>query len=356
VTIVRVQGRTPVPVYVRVYVGVSGLLAMLSLFGALMAGVAADALLTGRPENDADPDDLPEESEDSLADGNLLDDIETGVPVSDDIPDPVDAPVKLEGGDTVDKLSGLGGDDWIKGHGGSDLIDGRAGADWIEADAGNDAVWAGEGDDSIWGGEGNDSVWGDAGNDVLAGGAGMDSLAGCEGDDSLTGGAGNDTVLGGAGDDWQAGNDGDDWLAGGMGNDSLVGNKGTDIIDGNDGDDWLSGLNGKADDGETDYLNGGVGNDRLILGAGDHAMGGEGEDEFVLDDRLYETSVATIADYDPEQDHLVIVYDPSVHPDPELSLGPNEGGPGQVVYLDGAKIAVVSGAKVALSDIRLVAE
>lgn len=52
----------------------------------------------------------------------------------------------------------------------------------------------------------------------------------------------------------------------------------------------------------------------------------------------------------------MIVYDPTIHTDPVLSIGPNEGGTGQVVYLDGAKIAVINGAPVGLSDIRLVAE
>ena len=62
-----------------------------------------------------------------------------------------------------------------------------------------------------------------------------------------------------------------------------------------------------------------------------------------------------ITDYDPGEDQLVIVYDAAVHTDPTLSIGANEGGPGQAIYIDGAKVAVVNGASVGLSDIRLVA-
>lgn len=63
------------------------MLAMFGLFGALMAGLAADALLSGRSADEEDPDEPPPDDEGSLADGNLLDDltVETGVPVSDDL-------------------------------------------------------------------------------------------------------------------------------------------------------------------------------------------------------------------------------------------------------------------------------
>ena len=140
----------------------SGLLAMLGLFGALMAGVAADALMFSRQDDPDDRDDfdIPPDSDEPQGDGDLLVDvvIDPGAPVSDDTPDPFDDPVTLEGDDDVDNLSGLGGDDAIYGCGGADLIDGRAGDDWIDAGDGNDAVWAGDGDDSVWGDDGNDSL------------------------------------------------------------------------------------------------------------------------------------------------------------------------------------------------------
>ena len=334
------------------------MLAMLGLFGALMAGIAADSLLFSRQagQEDQDDSDIAPEDDQDVDSGDLLDNTATepGVPVSDDTPDPVDAAVTLEGGTGIDNLSGLGNDDKIYGHAGSDLVDGRGGDDWIDAGEGNDAVWAGDGDDTVWGGLGNDSLVGQAGDDVLAGGAGNDSLAGCEGDDSLTGDTGKDTLLGGEGHDWLDGDDDDDWLSGGSGNDSLTGGGGGDDLDGGTGDDWLSGLEDESDPQDFDFLNGGAGNDHILLGAGDYATGGDGEDEFVVRDWLDETTVSHIADYDPTDDQLVIVYDPAVHVDPVLTVGPNEGGQGQAIYLDGTRIVIVDGAWVDVDDIRLV--
>ncbi len=335
---------------------------MVGLFGALMAGIVADALLFNHAD-DPDDSDIPPEDDGTVGDhGDLLVDTvgepgfpDPGLPESDDTPDPEDDPLTLEGGDGVDNLSGQGNDDDIYGYGGSDLIDGRGGDDWVDAGDGNDAVWAGDGDDSVWGDDGNDSLIGQAGDDNLAGGAGNDSLAGCEGDDSLTGDAGNDTLLGGKGNDKLDGGEDDDWLAGGIGNDTLIGGRGSDELDGGAGDDWLSGLEDDPDAQQIDYLNGGAGNDQIFLGAGDYATGGDGEDEFVISDWLDQPEVAHIADYDPADDQLVIVYDPSVHSDPVLTMGPDDGGDGQAVYLDGAKVAIISGAPVDLADIRLVA-
>jgi Ca2+-binding RTX toxin-like protein len=332
---------------------------LVGFFGVIMAGLAADAVLFNRNDDpDADDADLPpeEEEEFSVDHGDLLTDYgdEPGVPTSDDIPDPVDSPVTLQGGQGVDFLSGLGNDDEIHGNEGSDLIDGRGGDDWIETDEGNDAVWAGEGEDTVWGEEGDDSLLGQAGNDQLDGGAGNDSLSGWEGDDRLFGGEGNDSVRGGEGDDWLDGLEDDDWLTGGYGNDTLIGGAGADVVDGGSGNDVLYGVETGGQEQETDYLNGDEGDDQLILGAGDHATGGEGADEFVLHDWSQDSAVSQIADYDPEFDQLVIVYDPTVHTDPVLTMGPHDDGEGQAIYLDGAKVAVVNGAPVDLADIRLV--
>ena len=108
-------------------------------------------------------------------------------------------------------------------------------------------------------------------------------------------------------------------------------------------------------DAEADFLNGGEGNDQLVLGAGDYATGGDGSDEFVLHDWLNEASVTQIADYDPAADRLVVIYDQTVHPDPVLTVEPSDGGSGHTIFLDGAKVAVVSGAPVSAADVRLVA-
>jgi Ca2+-binding RTX toxin-like protein len=185
-----------------------------------------------------------------------------------------------------------------------------------------------------------------------AGGDGNDSLAGCEGNDSLQGDAGKDTLLGGTGDDWLDGGDDEDWLVGADGNDLLTGGGDRDELDGMNGDDTISGV--EEGQQEADFLNGGDGDDHLLLGAGDFATGGAGHDEFVLQDGLSRDSVTQISDYDPGEDKLVIVYDSAVHPDPVLRVEANEGG-GHAIYLDGAKLAVVNGAPVSESDVKMVA-
>ena len=287
------------------------MLALLGVFGVMMAGLAADALLSNRPAEE-EPDDPVLDEEEVPSEGNLLDDFEADqtIPTSDDLADPTDASRQSEGGGLLD-----GGDssDEIRGEDSHDQINARGGDDWVSAEAGNDMVWAGAGDDTVQGGDGNDTLHGDRGADSLMGGAGRDSLAGCEDDDSLGGGAGNDSLNGGEGDDWLDGEDDADWLVGGLGSDTLFGGRGVDEVD-----------------------------------------GGAGEDEFILQEWMSESSVANIMDYDPSQDQLVVVYDPTIHTDPVLTIQANPGGTGQSILLDGAKVAVVNGAPLGLSDIRLV--
>jgi Ca2+-binding RTX toxin-like protein len=335
------------------------LLALLGLFGALVAGVAADAVLFNRSDKADDAEAAPED-DDAFDNGDFLADLIVppidgpDMITSDDLPDPVDLPQSLLGGDGSDVLSGGAASDQISGGGGNDFLDGRAGDDWMEGGTGHDAMQGGAGGDSLYGGNGNDTLSGNAGTDQLAGGAGDDSLSGGEADDSLTGGAGADTLLGGEGEDALSGGDDNDWLAGGWGDDTLDGGKGQDDLDGGAGNDQISGLNGKDDDREADFLNGGSGNDTLTLGVGDIGTGGEGDDSFVLKEWMSETAVTQIADYDPTQDQLVIVYDPAAHPDPHLTVMSNDATTGQTIYLDGNRVAVVNGAPVSAADIRLV--
>jgi Ca2+-binding RTX toxin-like protein len=335
------------------------LLALLGLFGVMMAGLAADALVTHRSEDAEEDEDAtlpPPEAEDELIDrGNLLDDLDEDetIPTSDDILDAPDEAVTLSGGESDDILSGYGADDEISGGYGNDLIDGRGGDDWLDAGDGNDAVSAGEGDDSVWGDVGNDTVEGQGGNDQIYGGDGRDSLAGHDGNDMLNAGAGNDSLIGGTGDDWLYGEEDDDWLQGGEGNDTLIGGTGRDDIDGGLGNDVISGVEAEGQPQEIDFLNGQSGNDRLLVGAGDYATGGDGDDEFILQEWMNESQVAQVTDYDPGHDQLVIVYDAAVHTDPVLTIEPNASGGGQSVFIDGSKVAVVHGGQISVSDIRL---
>lgn len=333
------------------------MLTLLGLFGVLMAGVAADAVMspdTGSDKDEAEPENQEEVEQPELT---LPDDLEPantdGFALSDDLPE--DAPEDFDltgtnegevmsGGHGQDSINAMGGNDLVDGRDGDDTIVGMGGEDWISAGAGNDLVHGGAGNDTLLGLDGDDTLRGGLGNDSLAGHSGNDLMAGGEGDDSLSGGAGNDRLNGGAGNDWLAGNDGNDRLAGGAG---------SDILDGNAGNDWLSGLNGDVDDFNEDFLNGGAGNDTLVIGAGDYASGGEGEDDFVLQDWLTEGGVAHISDYDADRDQLIIMYDPAAHPDPELTLQTSDTGDQSTILLDGSPVATVQGSAVRLDDIRL---
>ena len=68
---------------------------------------------------------------------------------------------------------------------------------------------------------------------------------------------------------------------------------------------------------------------------------------------MIEGGVAHVADYSAEQDKLIIVYDPAVHPDPVLDLEVNSESGESTLFLDGAAIATVRGDPVDLSDIDL---
>lgn len=331
---------------------------LFGLIGMLMAGAAADAIMSPQSGVEDDGDDMPPEDDASLSDGNLLDNLgeepnQDGIALSDDQAEVVNDAQILTGGSGNDILSGLEGGDRIDGHGGNDLIDGRGGDDLIDAGAGDDWVFAAAGSDTVTGGEGNDSLQGHDGDDSLDGGTAEDSLTGGMGDDTLTGGAGQDTLIGGEGEDALAGGEGNDWLAAGEGDDRLDGGAGSDVLDGGAGNDWLSGLEGAADDVEADYLNGGVGNDQLILGAGDFGLGDEGADDFVLQEWSLDGDVAEIADYDPTLDRIIVVYDPAAHPDPVLTLEPGGDGDSTTLMLDGIPVALVKGGALSIGDVGL---
>ena len=148
------------------------------------------------------------------------------------------------------------------------------------------------------------------------------------------------------------GTDDAEWLTGGAGNDGLLGSGGADTLAGGAGNDAIVG----ADDDEADVLAGEDGNDSLTLGAGDEATGGEGEDLFTLADFGPNTPPSVITDYSAADDHIVLMYDPEVHPDPVVSMEQVEGTDHMSVLLDGVQIAIVQGAPgLTQADIQLMA-
>ena len=340
------------------------MLGMFGLFGALLAGLVADSMIGGKmgkaddQDEDTPPDstDNPDVTDDNA---NLLNWPDAGagpeaaaangpddpehVPGSSDESQPADPDFTLTGGGSDDILTGLGGDDTLVGGEGIDQLTGRAGDDVLQGGDGADVAHGSDGADTIQGGNGDDLLSGEDDEDKLVGGAGDDTLLGHEGDDSLYGGAGADMLMGGGGADSLIGGDAEDWLAGGLGDDSLIGDAGSDTLDGGAGNDVLDGRESVNAFPEVDFLNGGDGDDTLRLGAGDYATGGEGADWFELTDLAPGDAIANIADYNADEDALVVDFDPVLHPDPQLSLETAENTDDVVVLLDGVPLAMVAG-------------
>ncbi|WP_296478716.1 calcium-binding protein [Roseinatronobacter sp.] len=211
---------------------------------------------------------LPQPEHDS--DMGLFDDLHERIHSSDLYPPALPPePVYLEGGDGDDRLTGSVADDTLSGGAGNDVLVGAGGDDLLRVESGANHLVGGEGDDTLIGGAGNDTLEGGWGNDLLLAGGG---------DNVLMGGAGDDTLVGAFLDD--------------MGHDR----------------------------GGANFLNGGAGNDLLIAGQGDTLNGGEGDDIFALGDWLAGRAPAMIVDYSPEQDQIVLHYDPERLSQPDVSV------------------------------------
>ncbi|MEE4118614.1 MAG: calcium-binding protein [Paracoccaceae bacterium] len=183
------------------------------------------------------------------------------------------------------------------------------------------------------------------------GGAAAERIAGTDGADDLGGGGGDDTLGGGAGDDRLFGDWGDDRLEGGAGDDRLADGSGDDMLLGGAGDDHLSAVpaDGEAASDGRDVLDGGAGDDTLVLGAQDHATGGAGADTIMLGPGLGALGAgdaATLADFDPAEDSLVVVWDDWTHDaPPEIALSRAADDPDMIeVLADGVALARLSAA------------
>lgn len=255
------------------------------------------------------------------------------------------APNLILPGDSGDNvLQGGDGNDQIGGYEGDDILRGRDGDDGLYGADGDDILSGGAGDDTLHGEYGDDTLRGGDGDDMMFGHYGADDLRGGDGDDEMHGGQDDDTLHGGKGDDALHGSDGDDTLAGGAGQDTLFGGV---------GDDTLTG----ADDGNTsDFLNGGGGNDTILAGAGDVVTGGDGADTIGLDHRIAGAGTADLMDFDPAEDRLLVIWDTTGNPDPDIEVLDDPDDPGlSHIVIDGIEIALVrGGGVVSVDDILLV--
>jgi len=279
--------------------------------------------------------------------------------VDPNAPDPEDqviegdvGPDTLVGGAGDDTIDGYAGDDLLDGGTGDDLLRGREGMDSLFGSGGNDAITGGIGDDLLSGGADGDVLFGNDGDDTVGGDDGNDEIYGDEGNDIVSGGAGNDSVEGGDDADLIFGNDGDDFLSGQGGGDFLQGGFGADTLSGGGDDDRLdgtfsSGMSsfGPFDEDEGDVLIGGDGNDSILIGVEDTAMGGAGADVFAAGNYIAPGATAgTVEDFDPNEDMIEILYDPSITPNPNITFQPNGSGTATQVLFDGQVVLNVEGA------------
>ena len=154
----------------------------------------------------------------------------------------------------------------------------------------------------------------------------------------------SDLLFGGDGEDTLSGGDGDDFLQGGLGADHLSGGAGSDRLDGTfaKGDAVF----GPYDEDAGDTLDGGSGDDTIAVGAGDIATGGAGADTFLTGSYVETAELAgTVTDFDPSVDQIEVLYDPTLTPNPEVSVVDHNDGNGADILLNGQVILSVTGAQ-----------
>lgn len=303
------------------------------LLGLALAGLMVDAFSAGS-------DQMGDEDEAGDSDEWLH------VPVDQDPDASPAAPAKPEasqtepgetfdGAEDMDAVMGGPGHDVIRGGGGDDELCGGLGNDTIEGGDGNDWVQG----DGAYGEGGDDVIYGGAGDDLLAGQGGDDLICGDGGEDILFGGEGNDTLFGGAGNDILAGNDGDDLLISTEGADDLDGGRGNDVLIGHDGP-------------ETVWMNGGEGNDTLMPGAHDFASGNDGADTFVL--RQVSEGFPTIADFNADDDQIVLHLNEDVARDAQLALRQDDDGT-WLLELNGSPVGrLLQSGGLQVQDVRII--
>jgi Ca2+-binding RTX toxin-like protein len=318
------------------------MLMILGLFGVLMAGAAADSVMSMRTA----PDDGDEPSDTESGDQNdpaPTQSVQTFARIAAD--DPVSVPV-------VDDLLAT---DWSQTVASDPLVDHETAPDRVHssdtygpAAAPEPVVAVLEDGGTLRGGALDDVLIGGAGAGMLAGHGGDDWLAATDGPSHQIGGQGDDVLVGGAGDDRLEGGDGDDLLIAGLGSNTLLGGYGNDTVIGAALD-----ADGQDQSGQN-FLNGGAGDDVLVAGSGDYMNGGSGADQFVLGNWLQ--GAATIVDYQPGDDQILVQYDPTRLPEPDLSIAfaPDDLATAQI-WLNGQMIAQVANApELAVADIGLV--
>ena len=109
-------------------------------------------------------------------------------------------------------------------------------------------------------------------------------------------------------------------------------------------------------DANIDFLNGGGGDDTIIAGQDDIVTAGDGGDTIVLGDWITEGSAATLMDFDPQEDSLLMVCDLAGNADPQVEITEDPIFPGvSHVMVNGTEIAAIrSDSPLTADDVMLV--
>lgn len=321
------------------------MLMILGLFSALMAGAAADTMLSLRErQDDAETDESTLRDDDDPAPEQSLMTFSSGM--DDSLPD--------YSGQSIAATDNLLTTDWSMA---DEFVEHETAPDRIHSSdsfalppAPEPIVASLTDTGALRGGALDDVLIGGTGGSLLAGHGGNDWLTATSGPAHQIGGEGHDVLVGGDGDDRLEGCDGDDLLVAGLGSNTLLGG---------DGEDTLIGIALDADgqdQGGQNFLNGGAGNDVLLAGSGDYLNGGGGSDQFTLGTWLQ--AATTIVDYQDGEDQIILNYDPARITETDLSVtfAPEDPTLAQI-WLNGQMIAQVANAPgLSAGDIALVAQ
>jgi hypothetical protein len=319
---------------------------ILALFGAMAAGAATDTLMSARAQ--ANDDDRPDEddtadivtaarTEPDFSTGNLLADLDPPSPpafVTNTAPQGATLPTAIPEIPDHELAE-------TRIHS-SDLYPERPAPEPVVAELSGPAS-------SLNGGALNDILSGGSWSGILAGHSGDDWLIAGTGPTHMIGGEGADVMLGGDEDDSLEGSEDDDLLIAGGGNNVLLGGAGNDILIGASFDQTGTDVGGQ------NFLNGGDGDDLLIAGASDYLHGGAGADIFGLGDWL-QGRAATIVDYVPGEDQILLHFDPARLGDPtvDIRFDPNAPDTAQI-WLNEHLVAQVQNAPgLSVADVGLV--
>ncbi|SDB55989.1 calcium-binding protein [Bauldia litoralis] len=237
----------------------------------------------------------------------------------------------------------------VIGNDGDNVIKGNSGDSWFSDRA--TTVFAGQGDDKVYGYSGNDTFYGEDGNDLLSGGDGNDALFGGAGDDFLYGGKGTDTLVGGDGNDWlfsgQLYDGASDTLTGGAGADTFVLGDATDEFVASADVNWavlaVAGLGVGTDIALASNFDGMAGSvAKKMVPMVSNALKAAFAYGDLTDTATPEAAYATVTDFNPLEDVLILPVSAGDRGNVFVSLDTNIDSAFVIKYDDGTSVDIVA--------------